>query len=147
MESLESKLDRLSQDQRKEVEDFVDFLISRSGNTTIPVSTSSPPPLQNIPPPLLTLQEPVHIMEDPPFRTQDILDSEETPLPVRNEEPESPFTEIMAGRDDAITHDYMDYGQFEEQSSPATEAVKKVKKKLIAREAEDKPMHLLDWVD
>ena len=146
MESLESKLDRLSQNQRNEVEDFVDFLIFRSGNTTIPVSTSSPP-LQNIAPLLLTLQEPIHIMENPPFRTQDILDSEETPLPVRNEEPESPFTEIMAGSDDAITHDYMDYGQFEEQSSPATEAVKKVKKKLIAREAEDKPMHLLDWVD
>jgi hypothetical protein len=32
MESLESKLDGLTPEQRKEVEDFVDFLIYRSGN-------------------------------------------------------------------------------------------------------------------
>ena len=30
MESLESKLDRLSPEQRREVEDFVDFLIQRA---------------------------------------------------------------------------------------------------------------------
>ena len=44
MESLESKLDRLSPEQRKEVEEFVDFLMYRSGNSpgspaTAPVST------------------------------------------------------------------------------------------------------------
>ena len=43
MESLESKLDRLSPEQRKEVEDFMDFLMYRSGNShespgTAPVS-------------------------------------------------------------------------------------------------------------
>ena len=33
MDSLESKLDRLTTTQRKEVEDFVDFLMCRSGNS------------------------------------------------------------------------------------------------------------------
>jgi hypothetical protein len=146
MESLESKLERLSPDQRKEVEDFVDFLISRSGNATISVNTSSPR-LHNGAPPPLTMEEPVHIPENPPFTVHVPLNREETPPSVRNEEPAPPFSEIAAGIDNAITHDYMDYGQFEEQSSPATEAVKKVKKKLIAREAEDKSKHLLDWVD
>jgi hypothetical protein len=41
----------------------------------------------------------------------------------------------------------MDYGQFDKQPSPATEAVKKVRRKIIAREGQEKPRHLLDWVD
>jgi hypothetical protein len=41
----------------------------------------------------------------------------------------------------------MDYGRFEQQSSPATEAVRKVKQKIIAREEQDRSKHLLDWVD
>jgi len=41
----------------------------------------------------------------------------------------------------------MDYGKFEKQESPATEAVKKVKQKIIARQAEEKSKDLLDWVD
>ena len=41
MESLESKLDRLSPEQRKEVEDFVDFLLFRSGNLSSPVLRDS----------------------------------------------------------------------------------------------------------
>jgi len=41
----------------------------------------------------------------------------------------------------------MDYGQFEQHPSPATEAVQKVRRKIIAREEQDKTHHLLDWVD
>jgi hypothetical protein len=53
MESLESKLDRLSPAERKEIEDFVDLLLSRSEQADIP-----PPlfpailPLLNMSPPL-----------------------------------------------------------------------------------------------
>ena len=40
MESLESKLDRLTPDQRKEIEDFVDFLLYRSGNLPVAPGTA-----------------------------------------------------------------------------------------------------------
>ena len=74
-----------------------------------------------------------------------------TDEPGRSERTEygasAPFQEIGGGVQDRITHDYMDYGQFEHHPSPATEAVKKVKRKIIAREEQEKPRHLLDWVD
>ena len=64
MESLESKLDRLSPEQRKEIEDFVDFLLSRSGTGVVPPSTPvNNPPVLNIAPPPLSLIEPVHAEE------------------------------------------------------------------------------------
>jgi hypothetical protein len=66
---------------------------------------------------------------------------------IHAEESEPVIHEITVGGDDRITHDYMDYGQFDQQPSPATEAVAKVRKKIIARQAEEKPHHLLDWVD
>ncbi len=59
----------------------------------------------------------------------------------------SPAREIPAGGDDGITRDYMDYGKFEQPPSPATEAVKKVKQRIIARDAGDKSRHLLEWVE
>ncbi len=56
MESLESKLDRLTPDQRKEIEDFVDFLLYRSGNLPVaPVTAQSPVSRQNVAPPPLDL--------------------------------------------------------------------------------------------
>jgi hypothetical protein len=41
----------------------------------------------------------------------------------------------------------MDYGQFEQSPSPATEAVKKVKQKIGRREEHEKSHQLLDWID
>jgi hypothetical protein len=122
MESLESKLDRLAPEQRKEVEDFVDFLIFRSGESqAIPqapsISSQAPPPLETVP-------------LSPP------------PRPVPAPAQESPST-----GEDWITRDYMDYGQFDEASSPATESVKKVKQKISRREEHEKPHPLLDWID
>ncbi len=43
MESLENKLDRLPPEQRKEVEDFVDFLLFRSGNIPAPPAAGQTP--------------------------------------------------------------------------------------------------------
>ncbi len=49
MESLESKLDRLSPEQRKEVEDFVEFLIFRSGIfQELPAASPVQPRIQNV---------------------------------------------------------------------------------------------------
>lgn len=148
MESLESKLDRLSPDQRREIEDFVDFLLSRAVQVRTPSDASRDSvPVRNLAPPPLTLNEPVHVMETPPVRLQDLVRTDDREAPEAGDEPVPvPFQEIGRGSD-RITHDYMDYGQFEHQPSPATEAVKKIKRKIVTREGQEKPRHLLDWVD
>ena len=136
LESLESKLGRLSPDQRREIEDFVDFLLSRSAvkPVSVPV-TQSIPPVMSSAPPVFTAQElsPVRLPE-------------ETPVPAEADSPPL-IQEITAGGDDWVTRDYMDYGKFEEQSSPATEAVKKVKQIIIKKEEQEKPRHILEWID
>jgi hypothetical protein len=148
MESLESKLDRLSPEQRKEVEEFVDFLLYRSGNVHESPGTA-PVPLEfkKVAPPPLTLPEPVHIIENSPPKIYDLPRVENSTMPVRNEEQISPLQEITLGGDDRITRDYMDYGQYEQQSSPATIAVKNVKEKLKKQEDGEKPRVSLDWID
>lgn len=136
MESLENKLDRLSSDQRREVEDFVDFLLSRAAAVPVPPPTPAAiPPVMSAAPPVFSAQElsPVRVHE-------------EHPAPGETNDPPV-IQEITAGGDDWITRDYMDYGKFEQQPSPATEAVKKVKQKIIARQAEERSKDLLEWVD
>jgi hypothetical protein len=149
MESLESKLDCLSPEQRKEIEDFVDFLLLRSGQVRIPPGASrDPPPVLNIAPPPLILIEPMPPEETRPVRLEEIArPGDRADAAGSNDAGPAPFHEIGGGVQERITHDYMDYGQFESPPSPATDAVKKVKRQLIAREGQDKPRHLLDWVD
>ncbi len=56
MESLENKLDRLTPDQRREVEDFVDFLIQRAEgiHVTVQVASHEAPSLtKSVAPPLI----------------------------------------------------------------------------------------------
>ena len=148
MESLESKLDRMSSEQRKEVEEFVDFLLYRSENVH-ESSGTAPVPLEfkKVAPPPLILPEPVHIIENSPPKIYDLPRVENSTIPVRNEEQISPLQEITLGGDDRITRDYMDYGQYEQQSSPATIAVKNVKEKLKKQEDGEKPRVSLDWID
>jgi hypothetical protein len=150
MESLESKIDRLSPEQRKEIEDFVDFLLSRSGpvsGTQVVIRPQAP--ARNVAPPPLTMIEPVHIMESQQFRSQN---------PVHQIDPdqiaEEPATlpavqEINGGPGDILSRDYMDYGQFERPplQSSATEAVRNVKTRLAKSEDHDHSKHLLDWID
>jgi len=148
MESLESKLDRLSLEQRKEVEDFMDFLMYRSGNShespgTAPVTLE----LQRVAPPPLTLPEPVQITENPLIKGYDSHQGENSSLPVKNEDQVKPIQEIIVGGEDRIAREYMDYGQYEQQSSPAIIAVKNVKEKLQKREEQEKPRVSLDWIN
>jgi hypothetical protein len=147
MESLESKVDRLTPEQRKEVEDFVDFLIFRSGKT--PESPRAAPVPSQIPkgaPPPLIVEEPVHTMENPSLMEYDTILTENSSGPVQAEQATS-IQEIETGSDDGITRDYMDYGQFEQKSSPAIIAVKKVKEKLQKQKEQEKPRISLDWID
>jgi hypothetical protein len=148
MESLESKLDRLSPGQRKEVEEFVDFLMYRSGNSPgSPATTPVTHELKKAAPPPLTLPEGVHITETPQQKIYDLPRDENTSVPARCEEKVSSLPEIAVGGDDRITRDYMDYGQYEHQSSPAINAVKNVKEKLKKQEEQEKPRVSLDWID
>ncbi len=150
MESLESKLDRLSPEQRKETEDFVDFLLSRSSDhpSTPPDAPRDRTPVLNVAPPLLSPTDPATITETRPVRLQEFACTDDPAgMAIRDSAAPGPFYEIGAAAQDHAAHDYMDYGQFEHPASPATEAVKKVKRKIIAREQEEKPRHLLDWVD
>jgi hypothetical protein len=148
MESLESKLDRLTPDQRKEIEDFVDFLLYRSGNLPVaPGTVQSPVSRQNVAPLPLILQEPVHITENTSLERHDSSPVENSSLPLNNEERATPIQEIIVGGEDRISRDYMDYGSFEKNPSPATIAVKNVKEKLQKREEQEKPRVSLDWID
>jgi len=148
MESLESKLDRLSPEQRKEVEDFVDFLVFRSGNFSVsPPGAADPVRIQNAAPPPLILQEPVHVLDNSPLKENDVTRSTPLPVPAIPEEKAAPLKEIGPVNDDRITRDYMDYGQCDRSPSPATAAVKKVKEKLQKRAENEKPRVSLDWID
>ena len=148
MESLESRLDRLSPEQRKEVEDFVEFLLSRPEQGPVPEAAAGNPQTTNIAPPLLTPVEPPGSpgLRQARFRdtsrsgTADLPSGSDAPAPV-------PFHEIGGGIQDRLTGDYLDYEQFESGPSPATQAVKKIRRKIVTREGQDKPHHLLDWVD
>jgi len=148
MEFLESKLIRLSPEQRKEVEDFVEFLLSRPGQGPVLQAATESPHAMNIAPPLLAPVEPVN---SPGFRQaapQDIARSGTADLPSGSDEPAPlPFHEIGGGIQDQLTGDYMDYGQFEPRTSPATDAVKKIRRKIGTREGQYTPHHLLDRVD
>jgi hypothetical protein len=148
MESLESKLDRLPPEQRKEVEDFVDFLLFRSGNVpALPVAGQTPVSFQNVAPPPLFVQDPAHLAEPAPIQGNDSHLVKNSPKPLQDEEQVQPLQEIIVGGEDRITHDYMDYGQFEQKSSPATIAVKNVKEKLQKQQEQEKPRVMLDWID
>jgi hypothetical protein len=146
MESLEIKLDRLSPEQRREVEDFVDFLIRRSG-TFAPaplMPPAAPPPLITITPPPIPVQELSVVPEPTKIRT---LRVQESPDPAPQEDPVTLLMQEIAV-DDSMTNDYMDYGKYEEPPpSPATEAVKRVKEKISRKKVHDTGKQILDWVD
>jgi hypothetical protein len=148
MESLESKLDRLPPDQRREVEEFVDFLLYRSGNLhESPVAAVSPD-IRTVAPPPLVFMEPAHAQENPPVKADDISQGENSSPTVKNEEEATPVSEvIVVGSHEQGTREYLDYGQFDQKSSPATTAVKNVKEKLQKREEREKPRVSLDWID
>ncbi len=149
MESLESKLDRLSPDQRREVEDFVEFLFYRSGSpqgiygtpTAIPQDAKPAPSVIPVMAPMIIQETPLIVVHEQNIRQEDPSSF------GGSEEHSSPIREITVEVEDRISRDYMDYGQFEQQSSPATESVKKVKAKLIQKSEQDKTRHLLDWID
>jgi hypothetical protein len=150
MDSLENKLDRLTPGQRREVDDFVDFLLQQSSGTVpvkMPVPQLSPP--SGIAPPPFTVQEPEVSRESPAPRPSDLIMADETPETATPVDESSVIQEITVGGD-VLAQDYMDYGAFDQsqrQESPADEAVRKVKQKLIQKSGESPSHNLLDWID
>jgi hypothetical protein len=146
MDLLLNKLERLTPEQRKEVEDYVDFLIFRSDSRPDPVRPVAP-----VPPVLMATPQPLDLTPVTPVPpAQPSLSfpfpdaSASVPVPP---EPAPELVHEIAGSDDYITRDYMDLGQYEQPPSPATDAVKKVKRKLIQREEQDASHHVLEWID
>jgi hypothetical protein len=144
MESLESKLERLSPVQRKEVENFVDFIIFRSGEPAPPRMIQQVPPVLSPVPPVLETVPSSPAPVSSPSRMPDLL--LEDSLSGPNPSP-APVQEYRTPGDDGISRDYLDYGQFERSPSPATESVKKVKQKISHREDNGKVHQLLEWID
>jgi len=147
MESLESRMERLTLEQRREVEDFMDFLLLKNNIRQGPVSVPSPPPVMMNTPPVLSSEEPSFPRQSPVRMQDSIIRNEPRPPVITTDQDSSPVRENNEEGEDWITRDYMDYGKFDQSFSPATEAVKKVKQKINARESEDNSRRLLDWVD
>jgi len=144
---LEKRIASLSPEQRRSVEDYIDFLLSRPA-----VPAGSPgndpagsPPVAP-PPPVLTLTDlPQPVTAPEPEKTLPIPSSAGT-------EPScSGFQEIAAEKEDTIAQAYMDYGQFESPqkaaSSPADEAVQRVRVKLDRKGQNDPTRNVLDWIE
>lgn len=144
MDLLLNKLERLTPEQRREVEDYVDFLLFRSDNRPDPARPVAPvPPVLMATPPV---PEPAPAAIPPPLQPAPAIPYHEDTLAPAAPAPDTVY-EIHGG-EDWLTRDYMDLGRFDPDHSPATEAVKKVKRKLVRREEQEKrESHLLDWVD
>jgi hypothetical protein len=154
MESLENKLDRLSPDQRREVEDFVDFLIQRAEgiHVTVQVASHEATALtKSVAPPLIA-PDPVPVEE--PVIPRPREDASPAAMPVHEAEPPAVIQEIAVDDGSDTSDGYFDYGKFEKAASPAPlppspadEAVKKVKRKLIQKSEQASKTQLLDWID
>lgn len=141
MESLESRMARLTPEQRMEVEDFVDFLLLKNTFRQDSMTAPSPSPVLMNAPPVLSAEPAPTI---PALHVSAPLIHEETsPADVGPEPDPSPVQEIVDVGEDG----YMDYGRFEQAVAPACEPEKSVKRKVIARETREKTAHLLEWVD
>ncbi|WP_292425072.1 hypothetical protein [Methanoregula sp.] len=154
MESLESKLDRLSPDQRREVEDFVDFLIQRAEGIRVTVQVAShdvPSLAKSVAPPLIT-PDPVPVEEPAMPRPREYA-PQAAVVPIHEAEPAAAIQEIAVSDTKDTPDGFLDYGRFEKAApvplppSPADEAVKKVKRKLIQKSEQASKNKLLDWID
>ncbi|NMB79253.1 MAG: hypothetical protein GYA23_09205 [Methanomicrobiales archaeon] len=146
MEPLEIRIARLTPEQQQEVGDFVDFLLLKNNLRNGPAHSVASTALMSAPP-VMTM-EPV-----PPLPAAPVPADRKSPViippapVIHAEETASPVSEIVTGGDDGITRDYMDYGQFDTAPSPATEAVRKVRQKILVKQKEETTGHLLEWVD
>lgn len=145
MESLESRIARLTPEQQQEVGDFVDFLLLKN-NVRQTQEVSRPSLIMVNTPPVMVPDAPPDPWRSPAIPPE--YQNEIPRSPVADPEPPVPVIHEIAGpANDGITRDYMDYSQFEETPLPATEAVHRARKKALTKKETDKTRHLLEWVD
>lgn len=141
MEPLESRMRRLTPEQRMEVEDFVDFLLLKNNFRQDPPAVSFPSPvLMNTPPVLSAEPAPAvsALQMSAPLIHEEGCPTGDGPVPES-----SPIQEIVDVGEDG----YMDYGRFEQAAASEKEPEKSAKRTVIARETREKSGHLLEWVD
>lgn len=146
MEPWENRIARLTPEQQQEVMDFVDFLLLKNNIRQGAGSAQPSLIMVNTPPVMVpdhsfiqpgdSVPESDHSAANECFISQTL--EEYSPVSIH---------EIAAGGNDAITRDYMDYGKFDAQSSPATDSVKKSRRTIIGRDEKEKTRHILEWVD
>jgi hypothetical protein len=146
MESLERKLERLSPEQLRQVEDFTDFLLQHRKESPSPPRNRArtPYPPAAVPPPL-KVQEPAPAPE--PVKVYDLIQGKEQKAGVVEGDPVTLLMQEIAV-DDSLTGDYIDYGKYEPLPlSPATEAVQRVKDKLGRKKENDPAKKMLEWIN
>ena len=134
-------MERLTPEQRMEVEDFVDFLLLKNNFRQNPSAVSSPSPILMNAPPILSA-EPAPAVSALQVSAS-LIHEEGGPIGDGSVPESSPIQEIVDVGEDG----YMDYGRFEQAAAPEREPEKSVKRKVIARETREKSGHLLEWVD
>jgi hypothetical protein len=142
MDSLKNRIERLTVEQQREVEDFIDFLLLKNNARQGP-STALPPAWMNAPP---------------------VMDAEPGPAipgiylsPQGNESrkpgipqellPDPPIHETPSASDNGITRDYLDYGEYDADWPVSAGSEKKVRPRISRQRTGDESSHQLDWVD
>jgi hypothetical protein len=101
MESLKRKLERLSPEQQKEVEDFADFLLQHPKTPpSLPINPDATPHPLVVAPPPLTVQEPASARE--PVKVYDLIRQQEPSSSAPREDPVTLLMQEIAV-DDSLT--------------------------------------------
>jgi hypothetical protein len=136
MESLESKIARLTLAQQQEVADFVDFLLQKNSLHLGETSGAQPAVRVSVPP---VMEADTH-----PEVPHDIMSMESgfsasrvfsAPARDRHEQ------------DDGLTRGYLNYADFEQEPSRSTGPQGDARRPKIARDPQKDSSRLLDWVD
>lgn len=143
MESLENKIERLSLEQRQELEDFVDFLLQRTDiSVQTPLKPASPPITLPVAPPPLSVDESGSSKEK--IKNYDLIHQQKVDSSsTTRQDKDSLVQEILDNGDDFLAEEYMDYGQFDKETKITTHKKQIKKKPAIVEKASD----VLEWID
>jgi len=143
MDSLENKIERLSLEQRQELEDFVDFLLQRKDvSVRTPLKPVSPPPTLTVAPPPFSVDESGSSKEkikNQELTHQQKLDS----ISTTQQDKDSLVQDILDSGNDFLAEEYMDYGQLGKETKTTAHKKQIKKKPVIVETVSD----LLEWID
>ncbi|NLD57571.1 MAG: hypothetical protein GX651_05485 [Methanomicrobiales archaeon] len=137
MESLESRIARLTLAQQQEISDFVDFLLQKNSLHIKETSGAQPGVRVSVPPVMETDTHP-EVSRDIMSPESGFSSSRIFSAPVRGDRGE---------QDDGLTRGYLNYADFESEPSGSAERQGDARRPTIARDPKKDSSHLLDWVD